>query len=453
MVNLLVFSDDRSVKSINEQIITRLKDELDQIYVVLSSEDVTIDIPHNWKQIKKDDIRKSTYEVGVYIHATDENKLLSKKDNENIFTILFQENNSLLYSLADGFDLIVYKKENELMDTNLDNEYVINTSNKSEINNFISTFKRHKKVSIRLLDTPSNMLQFSRNNSNTRYLVEFLVSQDYTLVDYVDGENIFVKRSELPTTLPKTIAGLELCVDNGVFYTLEKQIKNDANATKRLIVIFSSMPGSNEYFSDKFEERTFVKHFPTIQKLLVPNTNVLRIIDSNLMYGSHYINTNNFPNYEDNIQNIISNVRKNLNVSSDNVVLYGTSKGATGALVHSLIGSYKSVTVDPILDATEYNFNMNNIHYIKNNREQSLIDRINKLLNTQNKIMDNIVIRSPQVKFNYDITKKIHDGYIKFYDQKNSNIKKHAEIGKNSVSEILMFLNAQLLNLAIKVEN
>lgn len=112
------------------------------------------------------------------------------------------------------------------------------------------------------------------------------------------------------------------------------------------------------------------------------------------------------------------------------------------------MGNYKSVTVDPIIDATEYNENMNNIHYIKGNREQSLVKKINSL--TQNDPGKNIVIRSPQVKFNYNVTKDVLNNAIRFYDQRNSNIESHAQIGRNTVSEILMFLNAQLLGLTFE---
>ncbi|WP_257607528.1 XcbB/CpsF family capsular polysaccharide biosynthesis protein [Weissella sagaensis] len=452
MAKLLIFSDEENIEYIHKQIITKLNDELEKIDVVLTSEPFD-DLPYNWNQLKKQYVNKSDYNNGMYIHATKEAPLLYTNKDNNIFTILFEENylknkdNSL-------FSLTVLKKKqfNKISgeQKNLTKEVVIDISNKGEIDNFIQDFEDIEELKINTPKVKQNILQFSRKDKLARSLLEFLVSKDFTLVNFINQTNVFSKREFLSKYIPDSVLGLSVLNFDGVFYTVEEKIKKDNNAPNRLLVIFSSMPGSNEYYSSKFEERAFVKHFPTIQKLVVPNTNILRIVDSNLVYGSHYINSNNFNNYEDNIQKVILKVSKELNVNENNIVLYGTSKGATGALVHSLIGNYKSVTVDPILNAQEYNDDMNNIHYIKNDRIQNLIPKINELIKSGPKTKKHVLIRSPQVQFNYKISEQIiNNDCIRFYDQNDSNIKSHAEIGKNSVSEILMFLNSKLLGLEV----
>lgn len=456
MAKLLIFSDEENIECIHKQIVTKLADELEQVNVVITSESFD-KLPNNWKQIKKENVNRNDYIGGVYIHATKETPLLYTNEDSDIFTILFEEN-YLNNELNDIFSLTVLKKTplNKVSseNTKLTKEVVIDISNKYEIDEFIQNFEDVAEVRITTPKVKQNILQFSRKDKLVRSLLEFLVSKDYTLVNFINQTNVFSKREFLSKYIPDSILGLSVLNYDGVFYTVEEKIKKDTNASNKLLVIFSSMPGSKEYYSSKFEERSFVKHFPTIQKLVVPNTNVLRIMDSNLVYGSHYINSNIFQNYEDDIQKIILKVSDELNVSKDDIVLYGTSKGATGALVHSLIGNYKSVTVDPILNAQEYNDNMNNIHYIKNNRVQNLIPKINELIRSNPKAKNHVLIRSPQVQFNYNVTKQIVDNNcIKFYDQNNSNIRSHAEIGKNSVSEILMFLNSKLLGLEVETEN
>ena len=452
MSKMLVILNKDDVESVNRQLVSKLEKEVDRIDVVLETENF-LELPYNWNLINRDDIKDDEYIDGVYIHASREDSpLITKKVFENCFTLLFTNKIDSL-SVDNKFDLTVLK-DGDLVHSKAikhekrSNEFFIDVHNEHDVEYFMNNLGDIDKFELTINSADNNILKFSRKSSKTRSILEFIVSKDYTLVDFLDNKrNVFIKRESLSKYIPKSIKGLQVIEKNGVFYTIEEKSKNDLNAPDRLIVIFSSMPGPDEYFSAKFEERSFVKHFPTIQKLLVPNTNVLRIIDSNLMYGSHYINSNNFNNYEKTIQNIIGEVSQKLGVKGNDIVLYGTSKGGTGALVHSLIGDYKSVTVDPIVDAQEYNYNMHNIHYIKGNREQSLVKKINEL--STKSTARNILIRSPQVKFNYGVTEQLNDTRIHFYDQRNSNIKSHPEIGRNSVSEILMFLNAQLLGLAI----
>lgn len=456
MRKLLVFLEEKDIEFIDKQIVSKFKDEVDEINAVLNTESFG-KLPDNWNVITKENINGDEYLDGVYVHAVDNiSPLIEKKVLDNSLAILCLDKDDYT-SIWDGFDLLVFKNrgsfqsETNQYDQEL-NEYIIDSQNENDVEYFKHNFVESEKIELTIQNTDNNILKFSRKNGMARSVLEFLVSKDYTLVDFIENKrDIFIKREKLPNYISKSIKDLQLLESHGVFYTIEKKSKNDSNAPERLIVIFSSMPGPDEYFSEKFEERSFVKHFPTIQKLLVPNTSVLRIIDSNLIYGSHYVNSNNFRNYENIIQDIISEVSQKLFVQNNNVVLYGTSKGGTGALVHSLIGNYKSVTVDPIVDAKEYNFNMHNIHYIKGNRDQSLTKKINDL-SKNNNVKNNILIRSPQVKFNYSVTEQLSDNRILFYEQINSNIKSHPEIGRNSVSEILMFLNLQLLGLTIRTE-
>ena len=50
-------------------------------------------------------------------------------------------------------------------------------------------------------------------------------------------------------------------------------------------------------------------------------------MDLNLSHGSHYINTDNYPNFENDVQESIINVMSQYNIHKDDVVLYGGSKG------------------------------------------------------------------------------------------------------------------------------
>ncbi|TGD34755.1 XcbB/CpsF family capsular polysaccharide biosynthesis protein [Leuconostoc mesenteroides] len=459
MSDLLVFVKSEDAETVNNEVVKKISTENQKVYVVIKNGCTDHkSIPDNWKIVNFQEIQN--FYFAIYIHAVEnEFSLITKQKWSEVYTICMGKSKS--HQISRSFDLkvmvsnqfVISEKALAFLKSNTVSEIVIDMNNKTLINQFTNMkFKKENRpniIKLLSMDNSINVLKISRQNGNIRALLQNLVSNDYTLVQNQDKENVFVQRSSLSKFLPKMVLNQNIRKYYEVFYTIEKKIKRDANAPQRLIVIFSSMPSESAYFSSNFLDRTFVKHFPTIQNLVVPNTHVLRIVDSNLMYGSHYVNSVNFPNYERRIQGLINKVSKNLLVKKENIVLYGTSKGGTGALVHSLIGNYKSVSIDPIINANEYNNKMRDIHFIKNNRTQSLVTKINELKSGGN---NNIVIRSPQVHFNYQITHQLKNSRIQFYDQKNSSIKNHKEIGRNSVSEILMFLNAQLLGLTICME-
>ena len=83
---------------------------------------------------------------------------------------------------------------------------------------------------------------------------------------------------------------------------------------------------------------------------IAKNTYILRIADTNLISGSYYQNTSNFPNYEEIIQKLIKKIASENNISPRNIITYGNSRGATGALYHGLLGNYKVVAADPVID-------------------------------------------------------------------------------------------------------
>ena len=462
MAKMLIYIDSDLIESVNSQVVEKVKHEVEQIDVVLHGENANI-IPADWHVVTINSIRDENYSGGMYVHASRNNSSLIKYEN---FGLMY----TVLYVTADmdnpaykSYGLMVAQNDKQAQtDSDFSNnikqfetqmELFVDINDDNDMNRVLLTDPNTEMLKISVGDVTTNLLEASRKNSNAKKIMEHVVAKNFTLVDYNPKTftNVFVKRTSLSRYLPQHVMGLKLENFEGVFYTVESKNKLDENSPERLIVIFSSMPGPSEYYSAKFEERAFVKHFPTMQKLLVPNTHVLRIMDSNLLYGSHYVDTQNFTNYESIIQKLISKIKNELSVGRENVVLYGTSKGGTGALIHSLMGNYKSVTVDPIIDAYEYNEDMNNIHFIKDNRIQSLVQKINGI--SSHEAEKKFLIRAPKVQFNYEVTKKIKNPSVRFYDQRNSNIEKHPRIGQNSVSEILMFLNMQLLGMNLVERN
>src|SRR5699024_12508775 len=103
----------------------------------------------------------------------------------------------------------------------------------------------------------------------------------------------------------------------------------------------------------------------------------MHIMDLNVSHGSHYINTINYSEYEQHIQQTILHVKNSLEVDENNIVFYGVSKGGTGALFHGSIMDKKRLAVDPILNIGG-KLEDNDRRFLKNLRREELVPEISK---------------------------------------------------------------------------
>ncbi|GAB2025900.1 hypothetical protein OfM1_19720 [Lactovum odontotermitis] len=151
-------------------------------------------------------------------------------------------------------------------------------------------------------------------------------------------------------------------------------------------------------------------NYRSLQKFLLKNTILLRIADSNLISGSYYQNTENFPDYELKIQELIKKVAFDNEVPLSNIVCYGTSKGGVGALIHGLTGNYPIVTFDPMINREEYMANGDE-HFCFDCVPVDFTERINHLLSHTTMCAENIKIytcESVPMTFSY-ISKLNHE--------------------------------------------
>lgn len=139
---------------------------------------------------------------------------------------------------------------------------------------------------------------------------------------------------------------------NRVAYKLE--IPSEINNSKKnsLIVMFMSADGFKspvaiERFSSKSQQNGLSKQVD------VDNLFVLRISDSNWINGSWYRNTENYKNYQDEVNRLIKSVAHEHHVDDQCIVLYGTSRGGAGVFLYSMLYGYKGVAIDPLI-STEF---------------------------------------------------------------------------------------------------
>lgn len=283
-----------------------------------------------------------------------------------------------------------------------------------------------------------NLIQHARRDPKVHAMYKRLLENDYILY-YHDKNHIskFYKRKYVQELFKRK----DLIRVNDVFYTLDKPIGRKVNelVPRRLLVLLTCMPPKEKYDSHLMPDRMFLKFFDGIEKNLVKNIYTMRIMDLNVSHGSHYISTVNYPEYESDIQKAILKVINDLSIDKENVVLYGVSKGGSGAIYHGSYLDLKTLAVDPILNIGGEN-EQNDRRFLKGLRKEDLVPTINENLSKSNKF-NKYIICSEYVPSYYEHVMRIDEGKIKKINMIDNMITSHPEVSRNSVPEQLMILN------------
>lgn len=291
-----------------------------------------------------------------------------------------------------------------------------------------------------VLNSESNIIELSRSDKAIYKMYKKLLEHDYILYFHKDGISKLYKREYISELWQRK----DLYQQDSVFYTLDEPKESKFNKElkyKTLLVIFTCMPPGEVYDSYLMTDRMFPKFFNNIERSLIKNVYTMRIMDLNCSHGSHYINTVNNPNMEHDIVKAIQNVKDEYNIND--VVLYGASKGGTGALYYSSMLDLKCLAVDPIISLGEYN--VKDDHFLKDLRKVDISEDINNyLLKKSDK--EKFIIGSENVVFNYSMISKIKGENIHIVNKLDNHIVNHPDVSRNSVPEQLMLLNKMLLD-------
>ncbi|KRG10761.1 accessory Sec system protein Asp2 [Staphylococcus sp. NAM3COL9] len=302
-------------------------------------------------------------------------------------------------------------------------------------------FDGNKRI---LIDTGSkyNYIETVRKNPDLHENYKTILKNDYILYFHQDTISKFYKREYVNELFQRK----DLKKYNNVFYTLDEPIgrKINSKAAKKLLVIFTCMPNLKEYDSSLMPKRMFPKFFDGIERSLVKNVYTMRIMDLNISHGSHYISTSNYPEYEEDVQKAILNAKDKLGIKDENVVLYGGSKGGTGAIYHGAALDYKTLAVDPIVNIGG-SLAQKDRRFMKGLRKEDLIPSIDYNLRQSNKYKKNVIC-CENVKLYFEQTDRIDDSLINKLKLEDDTIVNHPDVSRNSVPEQLMILNELLLN-------
>lgn len=299
-------------------------------------------------------------------------------------------------------------------------------------------FENQKRIMIDTGDS-ENYIQKARHSSAIYENYIEMLKQDYVLYFHEQTVSKFYKRQYVEELFQRK----DLIRHNDIFYTLDypRDKKLNRYESVKLLVLFTCMPNAENYDSSLIPKRMFPKFFDGIERSLVKNVYTMRIMDLNASHGSHYINTINNMSYESDIVSAIRKVQNELNIPDNHTVLYGASKGGTGALYYSAKMNLKSLAVDPIISAEEYN--LKDEHFLKHIRKEDLTNEINHNLNI-NSTREKYIISSENVEFNYSKANAISGENLQLINKKDEHITSHPEVSKNTVPEQLMILNKLL---------
>ncbi len=285
-----------------------------------------------------------------------------------------------------------------------------------------------------------NLFAIARSNENVKNLVVNLANKGFYLVNHKDGISIFEKFINAEQ-FKHNLINKNIKIFNDLYYTLETpKIKTNK---PRLLVVFSSVADFS--LNASISRRNFFTNFESIGKYIPQNTYILRISDIGSVVGSFYMN-NNFNNQvESNIQLLLEFILLENNISKTDVVLYGTSKGATAALYHGILGHYKAVCVDPIVSNKYHEIKYNDSHFTLDTFSESKQKKFKYLM--KNSLIDsdiNILYSKNSPIYN-DIIEIIKnndkDEKIKFIHSNHPSIKDHPDVGPNTINILTMIIN------------
>ncbi|PNZ81465.1 accessory Sec system protein Asp2 [Staphylococcus microti] len=302
-----------------------------------------------------------------------------------------------------------------------------------------------KQVEV-VLNSDENIIKLAREGQKEKNdvyrLYKTLLKNDYMLHAHENGVSKLYQRRYVDELWDRN----DLNRVGDVYYTLDEPINaKDGKAikNKKLIVIFPCMPKWENFFNPSITERMFNKFYNGIESKLTKNVYTMRIMDLNVTYGSHFINTDNNETLERDISHAIIEVKEKLNLQDNDIVLYGASKGGTGALYYGAKLDLKCLAVDPIIHLGQYN--ENDTHFLRGMRTVDLSDQINAYLSQGSKL-EKYIIGSENIAFNFKYISKITGTNVTRLNKKDEKIKIHSDVSRNTVMEALMFLNKMLLN-------
>lgn len=294
------------------------------------------------------------------------------------------------------------------------------------------------------LNPGHDLMKLALSDERAKRLLLKLTNLGYSLYYHADCESRFIRHDRLSRHWPAVKSGAIRVSSDDIFHTIEEP---PSGRIERLVVIFSpvsSRPRLVRYFRPSFS---------TLQKYIAPNTAVLRVADVGGVKGAFYLDTTALPKNSLNIYRLIHSTVERLAVPRNNVVIYGASKGGTGAVYHALAGGWHYVAVDPILSDEWYETYKNDYHFttgsvFPRSKQEVFSDLFAEVARDREAVDQGSVLitssRSPQFAYTSEAIRPLRERMTVF-DSQNVGIKKHPDVAPKTIYAQVMAINSLLL--------
>lgn len=292
-----------------------------------------------------------------------------------------------------------------------------------------------------------NILAVARKNKFIKKFVIDLANHGFFLVshDLEKGISIFKKLNNYEKFL-ENFHDSNVKLWNNTYYTLEDPVAVDDKTSYRMLVIFSSI--ADFPLNASIFRRSFFKNWEKVQNFIPKNTYVLRIADIGGVLGSFYLNSNFDHFFENKIQNLIKKVSEDFFINKNNIVLFGTLKGATGALYHGILGNYSAVAVDPIVSDEYYINKKRDLYFVEGAFPVSKEDKFNTIID-KNKNLKNINIVTSKNSHQFLFINKLmqYRSDINLFVFTNPLITTNEEVDSNTIIFYTTLINSIFYNI------
>lgn len=299
----------------------------------------------------------------------------------------------------------------------------------------------------------SNLIRLSRRDEALKEALVHLAARGFLVYKYENAGvavTSFVHASVAPAFWARNNHN-GLLEHQGICYRLGLPA---GGVARRLLVVFSCISPYEQMYDASLSTRIFCLNFPQAPKYVPWDTAILRIADLGGVVGAFYADTIAQPDNESRVSALITKVAADLGVERQHVVLYGASKGGTGALLHSLNTGFKAVCVDPILADDYYVRRFRDSHFTQGVFPQDKRELFTMRLSAPAPDADRAVIcstRSPQYPYIDEIAQRSPAGdHIAFLDVQSPAIHDHPDVCNETLGIQVHLINQMLYGIPLQ---